>query len=106
MRAIIFVALFVSVCAKDFKFGIIYNNYLISLQKVEAEGILLTKVEKDYIYIDPKDSIIEGVVAYDLWHTEAEVNVTAGGVGESHVTLHLQSEIGIGLNYAILVFIE
>lgn len=49
-------------------------------------------------------TLFQGIIARDLNRSEAEVTVTDGGLGSSHVTLHLKSPRGEGLNYLILIF--
>ncbi|XP_047521295.1 uncharacterized protein LOC125060432 [Pieris napi] len=106
MKAIIFIVLLVclQLQAKDLILGTRINNLLISTQKVVFGGIPLIRRDKDYVYTDSKQRIIKGVIARDLSRTDAEVTVRAGGVGETHITLHLRSARGEGLNYLILIF--
>lgn len=47
---------------------------------------------------------LQGVIARDLSRSEADVTVTSGGVGDNHITLHLRSARGEGLNYLVLIF--
>ncbi|XP_050349445.1 probable salivary secreted peptide [Nymphalis io] len=93
-----------SVISKDLVLGSRINNLLVSTEKVVYKNIPLIKREKDYTYTDTKQRIIKGIIARDLSRSEAEVTVTAGGVGSTHVTLHLKSARGEGLNYLILIF--
>ncbi|OWR41429.1 REPAT32 protein [Danaus plexippus plexippus] len=109
MRRVILFVLFLVLCvhlleAEDLVVGTRINNLLISTEKVLYKGIPLIRRDKDYTYTDPKKRIIKGIIARDLSRTEAEVTVTAGGVGDTHVTLHFKSERGAGINYLILIF--
>ncbi|XP_075976127.1 uncharacterized protein LOC142976582 [Anticarsia gemmatalis] len=89
---------------KDFTFGTRANNLLISTEKVKYRSLPLIRRDKDYIYKDPKERIIKGIIARDLSRTDTEVTITEGGIGASNVTLHLQSGRGEELNYLILIF--
>ncbi|GBP08065.1 hypothetical protein EVAR_2876_1 [Eumeta japonica] len=89
---------------KDLVVGTRANNVLISTEKAVYNSIPFIKRDKDYFYSDPKQRIIKGIIARDLDNKEAMATVTAGGVGHSNVTLHLQSERGGRLNYLILIF--
>ncbi|KAJ8719066.1 hypothetical protein PYW07_016622 [Mythimna separata] len=89
---------------KDFIIGSKANNLLISTQKVKYRSLPLIRRDKDYTYIDSKERIIKGIIARDLSRTDTEVTVTAGGIGATNVTLHLQSGRGEELNYLILIF--
>ncbi|CAK1544106.1 unnamed protein product [Leptosia nina] len=92
--------------AKDLILGTRVNNLLISTEKFVFKGIPLIKRDKDYTYNDPKQRVIKGVIARDLSRSEADVTVTHGGVGKTHITLHMKSARGEGLNYLILIFSE
>ncbi|CAH2085424.1 unnamed protein product [Euphydryas editha] len=92
------------VSSKDLVVGTRINNLLISTEKVVYNRIPLIRRSKYYTYTDPKQRIIKGIIARDLSRSEAEVTVTDGGVDSSHVTLHLKSPRGEGLNYLILIF--
>lgn len=50
--------------------------------------------------------LLQAIIARDLSRTDAQAEVTAGGVGATEVTIHLRSERGNGLNYLILIFSE
>lgn len=92
------------ILAKDLVIGTRINNLLVSTEKVVVQSLPFIRRDKDYNYVDPKNRIIKGIIARDLSRTEAEAEVTSGGVGANNVTLHLKSERGKGLNYLILIF--
>ncbi|XP_038219070.1 uncharacterized protein LOC119837541 [Zerene cesonia] len=109
MKQVIIILLLLVFCvclydAKDLVVGTRINNLLISTEKVVYKGIPFIRRDKDYNYTDPKARVIKGIIARDLSRTDAEVTLVSGGVGDTHVTLHLRSERGEGLNYLILIF--
>ncbi|KAG7309653.1 hypothetical protein JYU34_004139 [Plutella xylostella] len=90
--------------AKDFVLGTRSNNLLISTEKIVYRRIPLIKRDKEYTYTDTKDRIIKAVIARDLARTGGEVSLVSGGLGNTSVTLHFESERGVGLNYLVLIF--
>ncbi|XP_048006963.1 uncharacterized protein LOC125242262 [Leguminivora glycinivorella] len=90
--------------AKDLTVGTRVNNLLINTEKLVVKPIIFLRREKTYSYVDPKQRTIKGIIARDLSRTKAEPTITAGGVGEKHVSIHFKSERGEGINYLILIF--
>ncbi|XP_023943134.1 uncharacterized protein LOC112049484 [Bicyclus anynana] len=47
---------------------------------------------------------IQGILAYDMLHSGATANVTAGGLGFNYVSLRMKSERSRGLSYDVYIY--
>ncbi|KAJ0175259.1 hypothetical protein K1T71_009400 [Dendrolimus kikuchii] len=48
---------------------------------------------------------IQGILAYDLTHSEASANVTQGGLGYNYVNIRMKSDRGQELHYDIYIYV-
>ncbi|KAJ2937758.1 hypothetical protein O0L34_g17887 [Tuta absoluta] len=93
-----------SVKSENLTLGETHCNHVIYLQKIKFVGIPFVRRDTDIFFNSKYNEKISRIEAIEKHPTKATAIITAGGLGQGYVNIHLKSERGSGLYYKITIY--
>ncbi|KAI5644535.1 transcription activator MBF2 domain-containing protein [Phthorimaea operculella] len=95
---------FGSVNSESLIMGDNFCNHVVFIRNVQFMGIPFVKREKDIFFSSNFNEKISRIAAIEKYPIKAKATVTAGGLGQTYVNIHLESQRGSGLYYNITIY--
>ncbi|KAJ0177430.1 hypothetical protein K1T71_007439 [Dendrolimus kikuchii] len=102
---LVMLTLFVSVSCIHYTFGgRLPGSKLVHKEKIKLEAIPFKKRIKNFFYSNANEMPIQAINCFDFQRSEASVNITEGGIGQTYVNLRMKSQRGYRLDYDIEIY--